>query len=79
MVPLIGFVSDQVNKTINLGQRVEAHHVDENPGDDFLSLTDRLLSIQKHDGRLGSSIIIYCLPQSLDPTTKLSSCLKLVA
>ena len=41
----------------------------------FLSLTDRLLSIQQRGGRSGSSIILYCLPQSLDPTTKLSRCL----
>ena len=30
MVPLIGMGSDQVNKAVNLGQRIEAYHVDEN-------------------------------------------------
>ena len=38
MVPIIGLGSDQVNKDVNLGQRIEAYHLYENVGQDFLSL-----------------------------------------
>ena len=72
IVPLIGLGIDQVNKAINLDQSIEVYHVDENCGDDFLSLTDCLLSIEKRDIRPGPLIVLYCLPQSLGPTTKLS-------
>ena len=79
MVPLIGLGSDQVNKAVNLGQRIEAYHVDENVGKDFLCLMKRLLSIKTRGGHSGSSIILYCSPQSLSPTTNLSRCLKQLA
>ena len=46
MVPLIGLGSDQVNKAVNLGQRIEAYHVDKNVGNIFLCLKKRLLSIE---------------------------------
>ena len=45
MIPLIGLGSDQANKSINLAKRVEAYHIDENRGSDFLKLTARLMSI----------------------------------
>ena len=55
------------------------YHVDENVGKDFLCLMKRLLSIKTRGGRSGSSIILYCSPQSLSPTTNLSRCLKQLA
>jgi hypothetical protein len=79
MVPLIGLGSDQVNKAANIGQRIEAYHVDENVGNNFLCLMKRLLSLKMQNGRSGSSIILYCSPQSLAPTTNLSRCLRKLA
>ncbi|KAL7526440.1 hypothetical protein ACHAXR_003455 [Thalassiosira sp. AJA248-18] len=80
MVPLIGLGSDQVNKSFSLRDGVEAYHVDENRGEDFLLLVKRLYSIKKRDdGRTTNSIILYCSPQSLSPTSLFSQCLKTLA
>ncbi|KAL7539694.1 hypothetical protein ACHAXR_009496 [Thalassiosira sp. AJA248-18] len=79
MVPLIGLGSDQVNKSFRLHEGIEAYHVDENKGDDFMHLMKRLMSIKKRDGRSSNSIILYCSPQSLSPTNMFSQCLTALA
>ena len=79
MFPLFGLGSQQVIKAINIEQQIEAYHVDENRGNDPLSLTDKLLSIQQRDDCLGSSTILYCSSQYLDPMTKLSRCVRQLA
>jgi len=67
MAPLIGLGSDQVNKATRLAHRVESYHINENKSAEFIALVDRLLSITKRNGRTGNSVIIFYLPQSLDP------------
>ena len=75
MVPLIGLGSDQVDKSTNLGQHIEAYHVDENHGNNVLKLVSDIVSIKIGDNRSGDSIILFCSPQSLEPDSKLSFCL----
>ena len=76
MVPLIGLGSDQVNKSFRLTHRVEGYHVDEHKNGDFLLLLKRLLSMKiLGDGQTHSSLILYCSPQSLSPTSQFSTCL----
>ncbi|KAL7535523.1 hypothetical protein ACHAXR_006542 [Thalassiosira sp. AJA248-18] len=79
MVPLIGLGSDQVNKSFRLKEGVEAYHVDENRGEDFILLAQRLLSMKTDGGRTPNSIILYCSPQSLSPTGTFSHVLKKLA
>ena len=76
MVPLMGLGSNQVNKSTNLGQRIEAYHVDKNHGNDFLEFVSCLISVQREDGRPDSSTNIFCSPQSLVPNSKLSLCFR---
>ncbi|KAL7524381.1 hypothetical protein ACHAXR_000554, partial [Thalassiosira sp. AJA248-18] len=79
MVPLIGLGSDQVNKSFRLKEGVEAYHVDENRGEDFMLLARRLMSMKTVEGRSANSIILYCSPQSLSPTGTFSHVLKKLA
>ncbi|KAL7535419.1 hypothetical protein ACHAXR_006478 [Thalassiosira sp. AJA248-18] len=79
MVPLIGLGSDQVNKSFRVKEGVEAYHIDEDRGEDFMLLSRRLISMKTTEGRSANSVILYCSPQSLSPTGHFSHVLKKLA
>ena len=62
LVPLLGLGCDQVAKAFRLEQRVEAYHLDEHRGLDYITLRDRLLKIRK---KRSQSIILFTSPQAL--------------
>lgn len=79
-VPLIGLGSDQVNKCIDIEKGIEAYHIDENKGDDFKLLCERLFAITpNNEGRTATSTILFCSPHSLDPSTTFSKVLMKLA
>jgi superfamily II DNA helicase RecQ len=62
LVPLLGLGCDQVAKAFCLEQRVEAYHLDEHQGPDYITLRDCLLKIKK---KRSQSIILFTSPQAL--------------
>lgn len=66
MVPLIGLGSDQVSKSRQPDDRVEAYQVDEFRGEDYRLLQQRLRRYSPQDD---SSIICNISPQNLRPTS----------
>jgi superfamily II DNA helicase RecQ len=62
LVPLLGLGCDQVAKAFRLEQRVEAYHLNEHRGPDYITLRDRLLKIRK---KRSQSIILFTSPQAL--------------
>ena len=60
--------------------RVVAYHADENKGKDFGLMRKLLLAIKPNSrGRTRSSTVLYCSPQSLDPSSKMSDILRTLA
>jgi hypothetical protein len=62
VIPLLDIGCDQVVKAQRPGFKVESYHLDENHGEDHLSIQRCLLSIPNCQAQ---SIIIFALPQSL--------------
>jgi superfamily II DNA helicase RecQ len=74
MVPLIGLGSDQVNKSQNNDNLIEAYHLDKHRGIDGKALRERLLSLHEQEAN-HVSIFLYALPQSLQVGTFWYQCL----
>jgi superfamily II DNA helicase RecQ len=53
---------DQIAKATRREEQVEAYHLDEHRGDDYIALCDRLLQIKKKHSQ---SIILFMSPQAL--------------
>jgi len=68
MVPLVGLGSDQVSKSTNEANFIEAYHLDEHMGTDAQVLKNRLLSLNTREAEF-VSIFLYASPQSLQPGT----------
>jgi superfamily II DNA helicase RecQ len=62
LISLLGLGCDQVANAFRLEQRVEAYHLDEHQGPDYITLRDRSLKIKK---KRFQSIILFTSPQAL--------------
>ena len=67
LVPLLGLGSDQVSKSNNQAQHVEAYHLDELRGQDLRALHEHLM-IVPHQRITDQTIFLYTSPQSLAKT-----------
>jgi superfamily II DNA helicase RecQ len=74
MVPLVGLGSDQVNKSANNDNLIEAYHLDKNRGIDGKALRDCLLSLNEQEAD-HVSIFLYASLQSLQVGTFWYQCL----
>jgi superfamily II DNA helicase RecQ len=74
MVPLVGLGSDQVSKSRNEANYIEAYHLDKHMGVDAQVLRNRLLSLNPREAKF-VSIFLYASPQSLQACTFWYKCL----